>query len=398
MNKMLMKPLLVCFLMTMALAGCVKKDKTPRATAVFYLEGGTCLNAKEKISYIYDLPDINSSTYIADPNSLVSDDNKKINRYGYLIEGWYQTKKEVDGVITYSDPWNFNTDKMTIDGVTLYANWIKEVTYTFDVCYFDSDGSEKVLKSYTTKEGATFESTANTICGNPNLARGKTALVYKSDDGNIVGLKDKDGNPFDLKTTHPGGDVSTVVKIYVDVLNDDFRLIKTSNDLVRYKTKNLYLLNDIVFDKDEKFSIYEYKGIIEGNGHKISNFEIDYSTQKTALTSNYDGSGENGFVYASIFSKLNSATIKNVTFESSINIKAEKYTGFSKFVFNPLAGSITNSTIENVTIAINLVIDKDTNQELELNTDVLSGIIKDSAITNNTINIDITDNRVTDNK
>ena len=392
MNKLLKKPLLVCFLMTMALTGCGKKDTTPKATAVFYLEGGTCLNAKERVSYIYTLSDKDSSTYIADPNSLVSDENKKINRYGYLIEGWYQTKNEVDGVVTYSDPLNFGTDKMTIDGVTLYANWIKEVTYTFDVCYYDSDGSEKVLKSYTTKEGATFESTANTICGNPNLAQGKTALVYKNDDGNIVGLKDKEGNSFDLKTTHPGGDVSTAVKIYVDILNDDFRLIKTSNDLVRYKTKNLYLLKDINFE-GEKFSIFEYKGVIEGNGHKISNFEIDYSTKKTSLTSNYDGSGENGYVYASVFSKLKGATIKNVTFENSINIKAEKYSGFNKFVFNPLAGIIENSTIENVTIVTNLVIDKDTNQDLELNKDVLSGIIKDSKVDNNTININVTDNR-----
>lgn len=394
MSKLLKKPLLVCFLMTMALCGCSKKETKNTATATFYLEGGVCLNAKEKLLYIYDLPDENASTYIADPNSLVSEETKKITRYGYFIEGWYQTKNEDNGVVSYSDPWNFTTDKMTKDGVTLYANWEKVVTYTFDVCYFDENGEEKVLKSYTTKEGSTFESTANTICGNPNLAQNKTALVYKDDAGTIIGLKDENGNPFDLKTKHPGGEVSTTVKIYVDILNDEFRLIKDSKDLVRYKTKNLFLINDIDMEGEE-FSIFEYKGIIEGNGHKISNFVIDYSTNKTNLTSSYDGSGENGFIYASIFSKLKGATIKNVTFENSINIKAKKYTGFNKFVFNSLAGSITDSIISNVKIVTDLTIDQDTDQELELNTTTLSGIINESEIDNSTIDINV---KVTDNR
>lgn len=395
MSKSLKKPLLVCFLMTMALCGCTKKETKNTATATFYLEGGTCLNAKEKLLYIYDLADAESSTYIAEPNSLVSEETKKITRYGYFIEGWYQTKSEENGVVTYSNPWNFSTDKMTIDGVTLYANWEKLVTYTFDVCYFDENGEEKVLKSYSTKEGSTFEATANTICGNPSLAQDKTALVYKNAESKIVGFKDKDGNPFDLKTKHPGGEVDTAIKIYVDVLDGKFELIQSSSELIRNKTKNIYLLNDIDME-GEKFSIFEYKGIIEGNGHKISNFVIDYSTNKVNLSSNYDGSGENGFIYASIFSKLKGATIRNVTFENSINIKAKRYTGFNKLVFNPLAGSITDSVISNVKIVTDLVVDKDTDQDiLQLNTTTLSEVINESEIDNGTIDINV---KVTDNR
>ena len=117
------------FLLSFVLVSCKEKEETERIKAEFYLEGGNCQNNTDKITYLYDMAE-REETYIADPNTLKKDD---ISRDGYTLKGWYQTKTINGDHITYTNPWDFHKNKMTKEGIKLYAYWVKDVVYSYDL-------------------------------------------------------------------------------------------------------------------------------------------------------------------------------------------------------------------------------------------------------------------------
>ena len=54
-----------------------------------------------------------------------------------------------DGSVTYSDKWDFSNDRMTIDGVELYAKWEKRTGLELTVNYVDKN-TNAVLETSTT--------------------------------------------------------------------------------------------------------------------------------------------------------------------------------------------------------------------------------------------------------
>ncbi len=305
--------------------------------AVFYLEGGVCQNSHEKVSYLYNFNGTVTDMLIMDPNVLETNPNDMILKSGYHIEGWYKTKTvNLDGSVTYSDKWDFERDRMTIDGVTLYAKWEENRTYKYELYYKDSNGNDVYLDGYECKEGAKFSDT---------LIRNKTVSGFTS-----LGYLDELGNVWDNNFKHPGGDADLTIKVYLDLIEGDYTVVKTANQFrnALSRGQNIYLYNDIDFDEDE-INFSSYSGTILGNGYTVSNFTIGYDDSRTGLKGELDDlTGAANHLYVSLFFELKGATIKDLTFKDAIVDIDTRNTQIKYLVFAPLAITANNTTLENV--------------------------------------------------
>lgn len=325
------------------------------AKAVFYLEGGICQNTYGKVSYVYNFDGTKMDTLIIDPNVLEEDPKDQILKTGYHIEGWYQTKTEnPDGTVTYSDKWDFAKDKMTIDGVTLYAKWEINRLYTYELYYYDQNNNEVFLDSYEVKEGEKFY---DLFMDNKEV-EGYTSLGYM----------DKDRNEWDENFTHPGGDSDLAIKVYLNLIEGDFTVVKTKRQFKTALTRNenIYLLNDIDFDGDE-MCFDSYSGTILGNNHKVSNFEIDYDTSRNGLQGSLDDlKGSSDHLYISLFFELKDSVIKDITFDNILIDVNTNYSQIKYLIISPLAIITTNTKLENVKITGKITYTKTPNSENEI--------------------------------
>ena len=308
------------------------------AKAVFYLEGGECKNSKDRISYVYNFDGSKMTTLIIDPNILETDPINHITKSGYHIEGWYQNKIEhPDGSVEYTDKWDFSKDKMTIDGVTLYAKWEINRVYSYELYYFDEDGNEQFLDSYIASEGEKF----NDIFLDNTTIEGYTSLGYMSEDG----------SKWDEDFVHPGGDSDVAIKVYLNLIKGEYSIVKTTRQFrsAIAKNQNIYLLNDIDYDGDE-ICFDSYSGIILGNGHKISNFLVDYDSTKSGLKGALDDiKGSNDHLYISLFFELKDVEIKDLTFENVIIDIDTNYRQIKYLIIAPLAIIANNVKLEKIT-------------------------------------------------
>ena len=294
-------------------------------------------------------------TLIIDPNVLEEDPKDQILKNGYHIEGWYQTKTEnPDGTVTYSDKWDFAKDKMTIDGVTLYAKWEINRLYTYELYYYDQNNNEVFLDSYEVKEGEKFY---DLFMDNKEV-KGYTSLGYL----------DQEGNKWDDNFTHPGGDSDLAIKVYLNLIEGEFTIVKTKRQFKTALTRNenIYLLNDIDFDGDE-MCFDSYSGTIIGNNHKVSNFEIDYDTSRNGLQGSLDDlKGSSDHLYISLFFELKDSTIKDITFDNILIDVNTNYSQIKYLVIAPLAITTSNTTLENVKLTGKITYTKTPNSENEI--------------------------------
>lgn len=335
-----------------------------QGVAVFYLEGGICQNSKNRVSYVYSFDGTKIDTLIVDPNVLETNEQDKILKNGYHIEGWYQTKVEnPDGTIEYSDKWDFSNDRMSINGVTLYAKWKENRVYTYELYYFDENNNEVLLDSYEVSEGEKF----NDILLDKKEVKGYTSLGYL----------DENGKEWNKNFTHPGGDTDKAVKIYLNLIEGEYTIVKTAKQFktALSKNKNIYLMNDIDFDGG-LLCIDSYSGLIMGNGHTVSNFEIDYDSSKSGLKYELDENGaldktgsQANQLYISLFFELRDATIKDITFDNIIIDVNTSYSAIKNIVVAPLAITAFNTKIENVNFGGNITISKKPDCDITVVTD-----------------------------
>lgn len=305
--------------------------------AIFYLEGGVCQNSHDRVSYLYTFNGTITDMLIMDPNVLETNPNDMILKNGYHIEGWYKTKTtNPDGTISYSDKWDFSKDRMTLDGVTLYAKWEENRTYKYEVYYKDKDGNDCYLDGYECKEGAKFSDT---------LVKHKTVEGYTT-----LGYLDELGNAWDSNFKHPGGDADLTIKVYLDLIEGEYTVVKTARQFKNAisRGQNIYLYNDIDFDEDE-INFNSYSGTILGNGYTISNFTIGYDDSRTGLKGELDDlTGSSNHLYVSLFFELNNAVIKDITFKDAIVDIDTRNSQIKYLVFAPLAVTLNNTLLENV--------------------------------------------------
>ena len=314
--------------------------------AVFYLEGGSCQNSKDRISYLYTFDGSKYDMLIADPNVIETDEKDHVMKNGYYIEGWYQNKTiKDDGTIEYSNKWDFSKDKMTIDGVTLYAKWEKNKVYSYEVYYFDEDLQKEVLlDSYVTSEGAPFSE---------YLLEKTEVKGYTS-----IGYYDEYGDKWDEDFKHPGGDEDLAVKVYLKLIKGKYTIVGTSkqfNAAIK-SNDNIYLLNDIDF-KGTAINYGTYSGIIEGNGHKLYNFKINYSLNVKDLQGELDDlDGVKNHLYVSLFFELKNATIKDLSFEDFTASIDTTLNQIQYIIIAPLAIVASSTKLENVNVNGSLII------------------------------------------
>lgn len=308
--------------------------------AVFYLEGGVCQNSHERVSYLYTFDGTTADMLIMDPNVLETNPNDMILKNGYHIEGWYKVKTtNPDGSVTYSDKWDFEKDRMTLDGVTLYAKWEENRTYKYELYYKDKDGNDVFLDEMICKEGAKFSD---------RLIKNKTVEGYTS-----LGYLDEEGNPWDNNFTHPGGKEDLSIKVYLDLIEGEYTVVKTAKQFKNAisRNQNIYLCADIDFDEDE-ISFGEYSGEILGNGYVVSNFTIDYDDSRSGLKGELDDlNGSSNYLYVSLFFELKDAVIKDIEFKDIIVDIDTRNSQIKYLVFAPLAITMENTKLENISFS-----------------------------------------------
>ena len=116
--------ILLTFLILFACACTTETGYEGQLKVVFCLEGGIYQNTTRDIVHYYPFEE-NQPSLISDPE-LLSD--KKIEKAGYHIEGWYMTKTGEGENAKYSDKWNFSSDKLSQKNLTLYAKWVKNIS------------------------------------------------------------------------------------------------------------------------------------------------------------------------------------------------------------------------------------------------------------------------------
>ena len=324
------------------------------AKAIFHLEGGTCQNSKNKITYLYDFDGTQDSIKIIDPNVLITSPQDQIIRNGYHIEGWYQTKVEnPDGTVEYSDKWDFANDTMTLEGVELYAKWEINKVYTYEVYYYDVNGNEVLLDKYEVKEGEKFSE----LFLNNKEVEGYTSLGYL----------DESGNPWDENFTHPGGESDLAVKLYLDLIEGEYTVVKTARQFKTALTRNesIYLMNDIDLEGEE-ISFNSYSGTIQGRGYKVYNFAIKYDSSKGGLKGSLeDINGTQDHLYISLFFELKNATFIDIKFEEIKIVVNTDFSNIKYMIIAPLAIKAENVKMENVKFSGTIEFKKVPNCEIE---------------------------------
>lgn len=307
-----------------------------KVKVIYHLEGGIYQNCEQPVIQYYDF-DENTSNLIVDISTL---SGQSLTRSGYTLEGWYTTKIGEGDSVSYEDKWDFATDKVSSAGITLYAKWKKDITYTYEVCYRDeNDQSIHSLGSYEVNEGDTFNDYYASYFGNKRY--GYTALN---------GLYDENDQPWDKSFTHPGGEVDTAVRVFVHYIEGEYVLVDSARKLTANKNANLYFTCDIDFEGATFSGFDEYKGTIKGNGFTVKNFTLSYDNSKNGLITDPDLNTEGGLLCISLFHSLKGATVSDITFSDfTIDIKAG-YPGTKVILVAPLAMKMENSSLSNLTV------------------------------------------------
>ena len=340
---------MICLMCIVLMSGCNEEaNYDGQVKVTFSLEGGTYMNCTRPVVLYFDYSD-NESNYICPPDSLTM---KEITKSGYDLVGWYKTKI-VDGEnISYADKFDFDTDTVGADGITLYAYWEKKIQFTYNVCYKDSLGEIVVLGTYKVKAGDKFDDYLDYADKN----WGNTALGYYDDEG----------NPWDETFTHPGGENSLAINVYVQYLAGEYLIVRSADDLSEKiaTSQNIYLVDDIdLGGRDLYFA--NYRGHLMGNGHTISNFNLKYSDIRSDLVNDFEGEGKKSLCL-SLFGKTKGAIIEDVNFTDVTFKLSTKNPSVAKIYIAPLAVSMENTTIRNVNFNATLeIVEYPTNLNVE---------------------------------
>lgn len=333
---------LVLLTLTLLLSGCGSKgqDLDGKYVATFELNGGTLdistSNVSDKINYAYD-----PGAYLLDPSTY---GNYKLYRSGYKFTGWFKTPD-----CNESDKWNFKTDTINSEKITLYAGWEREIRYTFTVCFMNDKNEREVLGSYNVTPGEAFEDFRRLA----DKRDGYTANGYFSDE--------KCETPWNFETKHPGGDTDTDISVYVSYIPGEWIFVSNYKDLKSAMGKgNIYLTCDIDCGGQE----FSYKGtfnqIFEGNGFTVSNFTVPKSGS-TAIPSSA--------IFESLGPKAELRNVKftNVTYRFS-DLEIARKIKVSALAVNATEGYV----IRNVSITGKMITDGSNKEELQFSADDLN--------------------------
>lgn len=309
----------------LAAAGCSSAADDPIAEAIANGKPVVTLNANgglmgssRTIDYILS----EKGSYMLKPGETygtVSVTNAA--RTGYTLLGWFRGE-ETDGEVTLGAEFNFDTEKVYEERLTLYAGWTK--SNAFIIRYDDQQ------RTVYARDDGSFRQ--------PNSYSGYTIIDYYWDEA-LTQKVEFDDRGYSLNNPEFNSERDEIM-VYTDWLKGNYTLVRTAADMIGIKANsNLYLLGDVDLSGTATNVVDVFLGTIEGNGFTISNWSVARTTPGT----------ETNF---GLFTQLSGAAFRNVTFEnctvtspvfiSSAMVNRAHYLGF-------LAGSADETTVfENV--------------------------------------------------
>lgn len=337
---------------------------------VYELEGGTYQNTKRHVRRYYYVPE-GGETLISPPGENLDGKKEEIIRANYYITGWYRTRTEnADGTVSYSDEWDFGKDKIKSGdpSLTLYCGWAAKIRHTYEICYYDEKGEAQVYTSIETQAGAVFADPSDLADGRP----GFTAKRGKNEAGRyeICYYSGKDASgaliPWDPNFTHPGGETSTAVKVFVEYLEGDFTYVSTADEFLA-AAKNyarsgngVYLTDDIGLEGAEtngfRNNAGKFTGVFYGNGHTVKNFTLTYNVNDPV--SNQQALLGDKALCISLFGNLEGATIEDVNFEGmslTVNVSLSL---LNDVYVAPLAILAKESSVKNVNVSGSITVER----------------------------------------
>lgn len=355
---------------------------------VYELEGGIYKNSTRAVELYYGFA--RGGEYAI--KSVEDVTTVKIERSGYHIEGWYTSKTETDGAVSYDGKWDFATDKVKVDEngkvsyggktgednlVRLYARWSANVTYEYNVGYVDAENKYVKVGTVETEWGRSFgRAKKYEIAKLENDREGYTSLgrYYKYDAEAANGKGEELTDDFAFEESKE----NVSLDIVVDYIEGNFRVVREAKDITsnasadKDKNKVLYLMNDIDFGKyDDEGNLKEngtidltaYNGV-RGNGFKMSNFTVKFTMQP--VSENAPDGSDVTYGEVSLFGDMDGGEVKDVTFD---NVKFEVRANNSKIekiYFAPLAMRARNTNFERAAIRVTeFVIDLYWDHELD---------------------------------
>ena len=348
---------------------------------VYELEGGIYKNSTRAVELYYGFA--RGGEYAI--KSVEDVTTVKIERSGYHIEGWYTSKTETDGAVSYDGKWDFATDKVKVDEngkvsyggktgednlVRLYARWSANVTYEYNVGYVDAENKYVKVGTVETEWGRSFGRAKYEIAKLENDREGYTSLgrYYKYDAEAANGKGEELTDDFAFEESKE----NVSLDIVVDYIEGNFRVVRGAKDITsnasadKDKNKMLFLMNDVDFGgKTVDFTIYNG---VRGNGFTLSDFKVSvtsYVGDKDGDPTAPDGS-EAVRVEVSLFGDMDGGEVTGVTFD---NVKFEVRANNSKIekiYFAPLAMRAKNTNFERAAIRVTeFVIDLYWDHELD---------------------------------
>lgn len=334
---------------------------------VYELEGGVYKNSTRAVELYYGFA--RGGEYAI--KSVEDVTTVKIERSGYHIEGWYTSKTETDGAVSYDGKWDFATDKVKVDEngkvsyggktgednlVRLYARWSANVTYEYNVGYVDAENKYVKVGTVETEWGRSFGRAKYEIAKLENDREGYTSLgrYYKYDAEAANGKGEELTDDFAFEESKE----NVSLDIVVDYIEGNFRVVREAKDITsnasadKDKNKMLFLMNDVDFGgKTVDFTIYNG---VRGNGFTLSDFKVSvtaYVGDKDGDPTAPDGS-EAVRVEVSLFGDMDGGEVTGVTFD---NVKFEVRANNSKIekiYFAPLAMRAKNTNFERAAIRV----------------------------------------------
>ena len=306
---------------------------------VFHLEGGRYRNSTNAVTNYYDFEEGTQNLIFP----LGEFSGTQPIRENYKLDGWYQTREEVNGTVVYENAWDFSSDTVSEEGVELYAYWRPDVNYSYNVCFRDENGEVEILGTYNGKsEGEPFSDDLN-------YAELKAPSGYT-----FLGIfVDEDGNPWDETFGHPGGEEDTAVNVFPVYVKGIYAVVRTAEELQSALSsgRGVYLMNDIDMGGQAlgtgAGTSVNYRSEFCGNGYTVSNFTIAYNASN--LVNNPDLDEEGNLLCISLFGNLVGAAVKDVTFADYTLALDANYSRIRRIYIAPLCTTMRESTVENVT-------------------------------------------------
>ena len=244
------------------------------------------------------------------PNSLAIDVSKytgnTLSKDGYVFVGWFTKNGESDG--DWGKEWNFASDRVTQD-VTLYAKWESEIvfSYTLYLDVADDAGNLINLGTYRVSAGDKFDDKYD--YGTNLIAHNRTFLGYYHDEKLTEEWGEND------TYTHPGGEESLDIPVYVKSMQGVWTFVSTYEELIAATSDNIWLTDNIDCQgKELYFGNYSYE-LYGGGGsgkEKVTLAEGEYFTISNFVVPN---SGTARLPQYAIFGTLGEeAQIRNVKF------------------------------------------------------------------------------------